>query len=254
MAVLGGTALLAAVLQLAEGAFPEDSTFPAVSLGLLLLLWRAMAGGLAGRGAVANALGLCLALLFGMILLLGLKSVAWAEAGATDISWESCCLALLGTVPWWPLRGKMDKRAWCWYGGSGLTALGLGCLVLGTLGRGLAQAEKYPVYRAVQTLRFLGSLQHLEALMAAAVLMGAFCLMLMGAEPISQGLESLLPNVPVRWPMAGVCLGAFLLEWAWRQGTWQEIPGLQTIFCVLSMAWILWVGNGENVEKITKNS
>ncbi len=254
MAVFGGAVLLAVVLHLAEGAFPEDSTFPAVSIGLLLLLWRAMYSGPAQRTAVANVLGLCLALLFGIILLLGLKNISWRDGGGVEMSWQSCCFALLGTAPWWPLRGKMDKRAWCWYGGSGLTALGLSWMVLGTLGRGLAQAEKYPLYRAVQTLRLLGSQQRLEALVAAAVLMGAFCLLLTVAEPIGQGLEGLVPHVPARWPMAGVCLGAFLLEWAWRQGTWQEIPGLPTIFCVLCMVWILWVGDGENVEKPAKNS
>ena len=52
-----GTLLVAGAAQAAEQAFPEDSTFPFISLCMALLLWYGITGEDAGRSA-ANVMGL----------------------------------------------------------------------------------------------------------------------------------------------------------------------------------------------------
>ncbi len=252
--ILGGVALLAAVLQLAEGAFPEDSTFPAVSLGLMLLLWRATASQQPCRTVVTNGLGVCLAILFGAILLLSLTNISWTALEPREVSWGKCELAMLTTAPWWPLRGQMDKKAWAWYGGSGVTAVGLSWLTFGTLGRGLAEEATYPVYSAVQTIRLFGNQLRLEALVAAAVLMGSFCILLMVGSAVTGSVEKLIPGIKGKWAAAGVCVAAFLLEWGWRNSPWWHNWEIKAIFWVIFGVWALWVGDAEKVEKSEKSS
>ena len=237
MAVL---AMTAAALG-AEGAFPEDSTFPFVSAMLLLILWRALCGRRRGLQGTVTVLGMILLPVLGVVLLFGLGDVQWRENLPAASPWFQVYVAVAAASPWWCLDlEKRTGRTWLWYGASGLMSLGLSLLTHGTLGGTLASVERFPLYRAVQTVRILGALQRMEALVAAVVLMGGFGVLLMLGELAADSLKA-LPGKSDRRKTAAVLLTVFLLEWMFRALSGPAERVVETAFWVLTPVFALWV-------------
>ncbi|MBQ9270364.1 MAG: hypothetical protein IJ206_12800 [Oscillospiraceae bacterium] len=234
--LLGVLTMTAAVLG-AERAFPEDSTFPFVSLMLLLLLWRGMRGTKRGVESTAAILGMILLPVLGAVLLFGLgeSAVQWTRPAAAD--WKQVWISAAAASPWWCLeREKRDVRSWLWYGASAGVSLGLSVLTYGALGNALAQAEAFPLYRSVQTVRILGVLQRMEALVAAALLMGGFGILLLAGETAALGLKR-----SNKWKSCGVLAVVFLLEWLFRALSEQVRQITETVFWGLLPLFVLWV-------------
>lgn len=251
--LVGGIFVLAAGALGAEDAFPEDTTFPFISAAMLLLVWRSMCGEKNTGSAVANLLGLVLLPMVGVVLLFGLKDVRWAENLPLGEPWWQIPVTVAVTSPWWCFRsGTMEKRSWLWYGLAAVFSVGMSLLTRGILGRGLVLAEEFPLYRAVQTIRILGVLQRMEALLAAAVLMGAFCIMAFVASKMTEALEVLLPGTKRRWKAAWTLAAAFAVEFCLRTMKIRMYDVLEAVFWGMIPVLALWMVFSGKIEKIPK--
>ena len=182
--ILIGILLIAGAAQAAEQAFPKDSTFPFVSLCMLLLLWYGISGTDTGRAA-SNAMGMLVLPLMALIVIFGGVSAQW-----TELMPRKFCVAHVGIASLVSLlmtRGR-GGRTWGWFIGTGLLAVGLSVITQGALGQTLVQTEKAPLFRAVQTIRIFGKVQRIEAVLAAGTLIGTFSAMLIGGECLKTGV------------------------------------------------------------------
>ncbi len=253
LVLAGGTLILAAGALGAEDAFPEDTTFPFISAAMLLLIWRSLCGETDTGSGVANLLGLVLLPLVGVVLLFGMKDVRWSENLPMGEHWWQIPVTVAAASPWWCFRrGAMEKKSWFWYAMAGAFGVGMSLLTHGILGRGLAEAEAFPLYRAVQTIRILGVLQRMEALLAAAVLMGAFCVMVLVSGRMRTALDVLLPNTKRRWKTGGALLAAFAVEVCIRMTEIGENKVLEAVFwgvIPLLALWIVLLGKKEKIHE-----
>lgn len=249
--LVGGVFVLAAGALGAEDAFPEDTTFPFISAAMLLLTWRSLCGEKDTGSGVANLLGLVLLPLVGVVLLFGLRDVRWAENLPVGESWWQIPVTVAAASPWWCFRrGEMQKKSWFWYTMAGVFSVGMSVLTRGILGRGLVNAEAFPLYRAVQTIRILGVLQRMEALLAAAVLMGAFCVMVLVGSRVRTALDVLMPNTKRRWKTAGVLAAAFAVEWCLKMTKIGADEVLEAVFWGMIPLLALWMVLSGKKEKI----
>lgn len=182
--MLMGVLLIAGAAQAAEQAFPEDSTFPFVSLCMLLLLWYGISGADAGRAA-SNAMGMLVLPLMALIVIFGGVSAQWTELTPSEFSVAHVGIAAL--ISLMMTKGR-DGKAWGWFIGAGILAVGLSVVTQGALGQTLVQTEKAPLFRAVQTIRIFGKVQRIEAVLAAGTLIGTFSAMLIGGEILKTGM------------------------------------------------------------------
>lgn len=253
--VLGGVVILAAAAMGAEDAFPEDSTFPFVSLALMLLTLRSICGEKNNGATVANLIGMILLPLLVLTVLFGLRDVRWTDNAPVGLDWMQVWIAAAATAPWWSFRrGRLDRKGWFWYGAAGALAVGMSLLTRGILGAALCDYEEFPLYRAVQTIRILGTLQRLEALLAAVVLMGAFGVMLLTAQHVRGALDVLLPGERALWKNGVVLAAAFALEWTTRalqQNLGEEIGA---VFWGVVPVLALWVVFTEKVQKFVEKA
>lgn len=250
----GGILVLAAGALGAEDAFPEDTTFPFISISMLVLTWRSLCGEKDTGGRVVNLLGLILLPMVGAVLLFGLKDVRWIENLPAVRSWWQIPVTVAVTSPWWCLRGgAMEKKGWFWYAMAGVFGIGMSLLTHGILGNGLVAAEKFPLYRAVQTIRILGVLQRMEAVLAAAVLMGAFCVMVLVGGQMRMALDVLLPETKRRWKAAWTLAVAFGVECCLKLVEFGEKSVLETVFWGVVLLLALWMVFSEKVEKTRKS-
>lgn len=252
--LLESVVVMAAAAMGAEDAFPEDSTFPFVSAVLLLILWRAMCGERRTLGNVANVLGLLLLPVLAAVLL-GLKDVSWRENLPQRSSWFEIYITIGAMSPWWCLSaGRRRKSTWIWFGTCAAVSLGFSLLTRGILGNALVETEPFPLYRAVQTIRILGVLQRFEALLAAAVLMGAFAVLLLAAEKAATALDVIAPDQPRCKKCGAVALAAFLMEWGFRQLPWGTAETAEAVFWGVIPILALWVVFSGKIRKIEKSS
>ena len=182
--ILMGILLIAGAAQAAEQAFPENSTFPFVSLCMLLLLWYGSSSADAGRAA-SNAMGMLVLPLMALIVLFGGVSAQWTELTPREFSIAHVGIAAL--VSLLTTRGR-GGRSWSWFAGAGILAVGLSVVTQGALGQALVQTEKAPLFRAAQTIRIFGKVQRIEAVLAAGTLIGTCSAMLIGGEILKTGM------------------------------------------------------------------
>lgn len=162
-------AIIAGLLT-AEGAFPGD-TFPAVSLGLVLLLyivWNYPGAGYAGSFIGKVVLGILL-----LLLLCAVPDIKWETPRWPG--WREAGITLLITTPWWR---RMD---WKWYALSGAASTAASVMTWGILGSA-ATVTARPFLKMVETIHMRGILQRLEGFYSVAVLLGAFCLIYYGGK------------------------------------------------------------------------
>lgn len=248
--VLGGVFVLAAAALGAEDAFPEDSTFPFVSLALMLLTLRAMCGEKNTGATVANIIGMILLPLLALTVLFGLRDVRWSENVPRGFDWMQVWIAAAATTPWWCFRrGRMGRSGWLWFGAAGGLSVGMSLLTRGILGAALCDYEEFPLYRAVQTIRILGTLQRLEALLAAVILMGAFGVMLLTAQQMGDALDLLAPKWKSMWKNGAVVAAAFAVEWGVRMVESNVGEEIRTVFWGFAPVLALWVVFTKKLQK-----
>lgn len=155
---------------LGENAFPQESTFPFISVCLLMLLYYSLRR--SGSVDVGRILGKLLLVVIAFLLAVSLKDISWTLPAMP--TWRQILVAAAITIPWWR---RMNFK---WYGLAGAAVTGISALCGGILGNGLAASVEAPFYRAVQTIHISGILQRFEALMSGAVMVGAFAVMLYG--------------------------------------------------------------------------
>ena len=182
--LLVGTLLVAGVAQAAEQAFPEDSTFPFISLCMALLLWYGVTGEDAGRSA-ANVMGLLMLPLMAVVVVFGGISAQWTELKPQSV--QISHIGITALVSLLMVRGG-GRKQWGWFTCAAILGVGLSVVTQGALGRALVREEGAPLFRAVQTIRIFGKVQRNEAALAAATLIGAFSAMLIGGELLCSGI------------------------------------------------------------------
>ena len=226
--------LLGAVLLGAENAFPAGSTYPFLSAALLLVLGRAMIGDAETPERTATVLGLLMLPVLGLTLILGGDQIRWVNNARPSGSPEQVALAALNAAPWWAegVKSARDRR---WYGLSAITAVAMSAFTWGTLGGRLASGARFPLYRAVQTVRLLGTLHRIEALTACAILLGALCLLLL----LGQRAKAYLG--PGKEKTAAFLAAAFLIEWGIRMAREMWGAAADTAFWGLTAIMTLWV-------------
>ena len=225
--------LLGAVLLGAENAFPAESTYPFLSAALLLVLGRAMIGEAETPERTATVLGLLMLPVLGLTLILGGDQIQWAQNAPSMGTPEQLAVTMLTTLPWWEEVGTQRDR--CWFGLSALTAGAMSAFTWGTLGRHLAAGARFPLYRAVQTVRLLGTLHRIEALTACAILLGAMCLLLLLGQRATASIG------PGKRKIAVFLASAFLMEWGIRMARERWVTAADTAFWGLTAVSALWV-------------
>jgi hypothetical protein len=237
-AALGvGSSLLVAVWcgMLSGQTGMDGSAF--IPTALLLLLWYGL-----GRGKIygaANVLGLLMVPLTAA-LLFGLGDVRWEETLPELPQWRQVLVsAAVSLVCWGPGAGKNG-----WQMGSGAVAVGLSLMTHGILGRALTAEITLPLYRAVETIRILGVVQRLEALVSAAVLMGLFALMLQAGAWGTENLRAMFPEIPENWRNGGWVFCTAIPVWSGQLG------GTIAAFWGLLAVFILWIVFFRKIRKI----
>lgn len=250
--LLGGVILAAAAALGAERTFPRDGTFPFVSLGVMVLLWRALRGGPQVGRQVGNVLGLILLPLLTLVLVFGLRDVQWQETIPQGFRWNRVWITLGVIAPWWAALGQ--KGDWSWFSLCALASVGMSLMTRGLLGAALTEATDRPLYLAVQSVHALGGLQRFEALLAAAVLLGSFGMALFAEELLRRGLAILLPETG-RAVGGGTALGiSFLLELAFRYCPEGLAGRIGAVFWGAAPIFALWLVFFTKSEKIEKSS
>lgn len=238
---MAGILLIAGAAQAAEQAFPEDSTFPFISLCMLLLLWYGISGTDMGRAA-SNAMGMLVLPLMALIVAFGGVSIQW-----TQLKPQEFCLAHVGIaalVSLLMIRGR-GNGSWGWFLGAGILATGLSVVTQSALGQTLMQTEKAPLFRAVQTIRIFGKIQRVEAILAAATLIGAFSAMLIGGELLKSGMAS----KENRWAVLLSVLAALGLESVYRHVETGVQSVMDAVFWGVMAGYALWIVILEKNEK-----
>lgn len=249
---LWGTALLVGILLAAEKAFPQDSTFPFVSLGLLLLLYRCLIGDRDAGIMAANILGMALLAMLGSLLIFGAKNVTWTENIPGGFRWSRVWITMSIASVWWLEPDKQENTRWFILGGSMGVAISL--VTRGILGKALTAYTDAPAYHAVQTVRIFGVLERLESLVAIAGLIGGFSMMVYVGNQIRTAAEGITAGRGTKvWLIASLG-GVFILECLYRMAGSEIKRGIGTIFWGITPVLALWVVNKRKVRKNEKSA
>lgn len=236
--MMTGVLLVGIIVQGAEKAFPGDETFPFVSAGLLILLYKILSGESETTAIVTNVLGLALLGLLGSLTVFGLENVSWKETVPDTFQWDKMLISFVIFSLWWTEKGKGDGK---WFLASGVLGVGMSLVTTGILGSDLTKSSALPLYKAVQTIHVLGTLQRLEAILAAAVLLGVFSAMgIIGTYIVKAG-KVLFPEKRKEMWLIPLLSASFLLEYGiMHVGKTIKEP-LTTIFWGVMPVFALWI-------------
>ncbi len=240
--LLTGTLLVAGAAQAAEQAFPEDSTFPFISLCMALLLWYGITSEDTGRLA-ANVMGLLVLPLMAAVVVFGGISAQWTELKPESVEISHIGITALASLLMVCDRGR---KRWGWFACAALLGIGLSVVTQGALGRALVQEEGAPLFRAVQTIRIFGKVQRIEAILAAATLIGAFSAMLIGGELLRSGVG----GNPNKWCYLLPISLAMGLESVYRCAGEGVQSVMEAVFWGILAVYALWIVILEKTAKI----
>lgn len=239
--LLVGTLLVAGAAQTAEQAFPEDSTFPFISLCMALLLWYGVTGEDAGRSA-ANVMGLLVLPLMAVVVVFDGISAQWTELKPWSV--QISHIGITALVSLLMVRGN-GRKQWGWFLCAAILGIGLSVVTQGALGRALVRKEGAPLFRAVQTIRIFGKVQRIEAVLAAATLIGTFSAMLIGGELLRSGMG----NKKNKWSyLLPIAIGVGL-ESVYRCVGEGVQSVMEAVFWGILTVYALWIVILEKNEK-----
>lgn len=250
--VAAGIPITAGLVWAAEQAFPQESTFPFVSVCMLLLLYRTMIGEKENAVITGNVLGLCILPLVAVIELFGINHLDWTQMIPDGFSGMHVLIVMGAAAPWWAAGNKEKK--WDWFLASGSASLLMSILTAGILGKGLRACTEATLYRAVQGIEIFGKLQRFEALLAAAILMGIFSAITLMGEKMKEAIEVLRDGKNEKgcylWTMAAVfALELIIRSMKQAKGYW--ITGL---YWGLILLYGIWMALSKKVEKSEKRA
>ena len=233
-----GIVTLSGVVVASEMAFPKDDTFPAISLALYLLMYWVLKGN-EKKGAVAsNVIGLILALLIGVLLIFGIENIQLNELVPRGFSPLQTILTFAVASTWCWSRKEEDTK---WFLAAGGFSVAISLVTKGILGEYLTQYSRVPFFEAVQTIRILGTLQRMEALLASGILLGTFAMMVLVGEKVYRAGKVLFPEKTESiWllPALGISYGLEYLYFILEEGI---KPAINTGFWVLALVLTLWI-------------
>ena len=238
-----GVVLAAGALWVAEEAFPQDSTFPFVSVCLTILLWYSMRGSETGGIAAGNLIGLLMLPMMVMLAGFGCGELDWSQLRCEGVRWQHVAIPAVISLMW----GRNIRESWRWYlAGGGINTL-LCVVTAGRLGAALAEQDAAPLYHAVQTIRLFGTEQRIEALTAAVILMGAYGTILSAGDLMAN--EEHTGGTGEKIKYAGLLLLSLLLETAYRYGNQRIALTMATAFWGIMACFALWVVIFEKTAK-----
>lgn len=220
--LLGGVILAAAAATAAEQAFPQDGTFPMVSLGVMLLLYRALLGTERGNRGAANVMGMLVLVMIAAAEAAGIGNIRWRNLRPVGSRVEQVLItAAVGCVF---LGTGWEKQSLGWQLGAAALCTGMSLVTRGILGPYLTESLELPMYRAMENIRVFGMTQRMEAFLSAAIVMGAFGLMLLAGGWIRR--SGVIPKAGKGriWGNAAAVIGIYLIEW-WYRGAQTECRG-----------------------------
>ena len=230
-----GLILAAGALWVAEEAFPQDSTFPFVSVCLTILLWYSMRGSETGRIAAGNLIGLLMLPMMVMLTGFGCGELDWTQLRSEGVRWQHVAIPAVISLMW----GRNIRESWRWYLASGGINTLLCVVTAGRLGAALAEQDAAPLYHAVQTIRLFGTEQRIEALTAAVILMGAYGTLLSAGNLMANEEHTGGKGEKIKY--AGLLLLSLLLETAYRYGNQRIALTMATAFWGIMACFALWV-------------
>ena len=134
------------------------------------------------------------------------------------------------------VRGR-GRKQWGWFLCAAILGIGQSVVTQGALGRALVREEGAPLFRAVQTIRIFGKVQRIEAVLAAATLIGAFSAMLMGGEMLRTGIGN-DKNMWCYLPPIAIGVG---LESIYRCAGEGVQSVMEAVFWGVLTAYALWI-------------
>lgn len=250
--IAAGIPITAGLVWAAEQAFPQESTFPFVSVCMLLLLYRTMIGEKENAVITGNVLGLCILPLVAVIELFGINHLDWTQMIPDGFSGMHVLIVMGAAAPWWAAGNKEKK--WDWFLASGSTSLLMSILTAGILEKGLRACTEDTLYRAVQGIEIFGKLQRFEALLAAAILMGIFSAITLMGEKMKEAIEVLGDDKKKKrcclWTL-GAVFAAELIVRSIKQEKGYWITG---IYWGLIVLYGLFTAFSDKVEKSEKSA
>ena len=244
--------IAAGLVWAAEKAFPQESTFPFVSVCVLMLLYRMMIGEKGNAVITGNVLGLCILPLIGVIELFGVDHLDWTQMIPEKISGMRILMVLSAAAPWWAVENR--RKEWGWFAASGAASLIMSILTVGILGKGLRAHTDAPFYRAVQGIEIFGKLQRFEALLAAAILMGVFAAVILVGEVLREATEALRPGEYKKSWYFCIVASVFAMELIIKAVSVKKEMWLAGICAVLVLLYGLWLRLSEKDGKSEKSA
>lgn len=223
--LLGSMVIISGVLLAAEKAFPGDGTFPFVSVGLAILMYRTLVGEGDTGELVSNILGMVLLILLGTMLLFGFGGGSVGELRPGGFRWSQVWITLGVSCPWWQIYGE-----WRWFLGGGILSVGMSILCRYVLGACLTEYYALPFYRAAESIRIMGTELRLGALLSGAVLLGAYNMLSLIGGHIRCWGEIAMPERKRTW-WSGIVIGTgVLIEWWYLNGGLVVKKYISTVF------------------------
>lgn len=241
--IVASIPIAAGLIWAAEQAFPQESTFPFVSLCVLMLLYRSMIGEKDNPRITENILGMGILPLVAVIGLFGVNDLDWTQMVPNKISGMQILIVACTAAPWWVV-GKSDKE-WGWFAVSGGTSLIMSMLTAGILGKGLRSHTGAPLYRAVQGIEIMGKLQRFEALLAAAILMGMCAFLMLIGEKLREATERICSDKSTKGWYIGILVLVFAIELVLRM---EKTSLLAEIYWGVVLLYGVWIAFSKKVE------
>lgn len=211
---------IAGILMVLEDTFPQKSTYPFVSLGMVLLLYRQLIGSRETGRYVRNIIGLAIVPIMIVLGLCGIPNLQYRELAVQGLRWDSVIQAAAIMIP---LCSSIAERKWKLP--ALLTLLGISVLTHGVLGGYLAETMNTALYKAIGAIRVSGKLIHIESLLSAVILMGGFgMLSYLGDKAVVEEQIS-------RGKAASICVLVFVVEFLLRGIV--EMSGGR-------LEWVIW--------------
>lgn len=155
--------------------WPQYRSFPVVPLALILVAFFAAVGGIDRASRAGAVLFWFLLLLYGAVLLAGMKEVElkWLAPGDVNLKPR---LTLVLLLPLLMMFHEKESRG-VWKPLAAILVFGLlvSAITTGVLSPGIAEGSSSAFYEASRSLSLFGIVERFESVVAAALTLGYFC-------------------------------------------------------------------------------